>query len=278
MCCSAARGLGQCAFPKRMRRLCTALAVIPHVADAHAGMWNWSSLRVRRACRKPGRVAPGCRALPCSLAVRGRHKKGRGGPLGKAHPSRSPRDARPPDRAPRVSARRVPPTRWRSVQDDAQARTTAMRTPPGIHIDGESSIAGRSQGDAVGNAEPRRVRSGPPNSIPHTSTSSAHAPTTCHRAHAQTLRDAAERTPTVHSVGFQPPGVVLTTADARGCTTQRQAGFDLVFDTVRRRGGCRGIHPSSDRRIRSRLSCRSHHPPGRAPRRPCRRTDRERPS
>ena len=27
-------------------------------------MWNWNSLRVARACRKLGRVAPACRAAP----------------------------------------------------------------------------------------------------------------------------------------------------------------------------------------------------------------------
>src|SRR5688572_28090906 len=51
---SAARGLG-C---RRFRtRLCTALAVIRTHAERGAGMWNLTSLRAARACRKLGRVA-----------------------------------------------------------------------------------------------------------------------------------------------------------------------------------------------------------------------------
>ena len=51
---SAARGLG-C---RRFRtRLCTALAVIRSHAKRGAGMWNLTSLRAARACRKLGRVA-----------------------------------------------------------------------------------------------------------------------------------------------------------------------------------------------------------------------------
>lgn len=82
--------------------------------------------------------------------------------MGKAHPSRSPRDARPPDRASRALARRVPPTRRRNADNDAMARTGAMRKPPGIHIDGESSDAGRSERRATGKTLPQRVCSGPP--------------------------------------------------------------------------------------------------------------------
>lgn len=201
-CCPRPRSLR--VLVERMRRLCTALAVIPRRAFAHAGMWNWSSLRASRACRKPGRVADGARPRHPSAGAGSRHKKGRGGPLGKAHPSRSPRDARPPDHASRVSARRVPPTRTRGIEDDATARTASTRKPPGIHVDGDASIAGRSERRAAGDPVPRRVCSGPPN-VPHKSTSSAHAPTTCHRAHTHSLRGAAERTPTVRPVGLSPP-------------------------------------------------------------------------
>lgn len=120
LCCSAARGLGHCAFPKRMRRLCTALAVIPHAAHAHAGMWNWSSLRASRACRKPGRVAPGCRAFPRSVAVRDGRKKGEGWALGENPPLPvSAGRATPRPRAPGLSAPRPP---------DAMARRPERRT------------------------------------------------------------------------------------------------------------------------------------------------------
>ena len=53
---SAARGLGRW---RSRTRLCTALAVIRTHAKRGAGMWNLTSLRAARACRKLGRVAPG---------------------------------------------------------------------------------------------------------------------------------------------------------------------------------------------------------------------------
>ena len=56
--CSAACGLGPCAFAPPMH--CPGSD--PGAREAPAGMWNLTSLRAARACRKLGRVAP--RTLP----------------------------------------------------------------------------------------------------------------------------------------------------------------------------------------------------------------------
>ncbi len=62
MWCSAARGPGPCASAPPVH--CPDSD--PGARRAHAGMWNWSSLRTPGTCRKPGRVAcgrcSGCRA------------------------------------------------------------------------------------------------------------------------------------------------------------------------------------------------------------------------
>ena len=57
-CCSAARGLGPCTrSPWRSVPPMHCPGSDPGHAGAAAGMWNLTSLRAARACRKPGRVA-----------------------------------------------------------------------------------------------------------------------------------------------------------------------------------------------------------------------------
>jgi hypothetical protein len=71
--CSAACGLGPCAFAPPMH--CPGSD--PGAREAPAGMWNLTSLRAARACRKLGRVAP--RTLPADgrLGLGARDRGGR---------------------------------------------------------------------------------------------------------------------------------------------------------------------------------------------------------